>query len=59
MLASRAAWPRISLTKPRIVLMVLITVAVGFLLGARGSSHLSVLLLTLAGTDLVAAAGSA
>ena len=34
---SAAGWPAyVSLTKPRLVLMVLVTVAVGFLLGARG-----------------------
>ena len=38
--ARRPGWPAyVSLTKPRIVVMVLVTVAVGFLLGARGSVH--------------------
>jgi len=49
----------VSLTKPRIVLMVLVTVGVGFMLGARGSSHPATLALTLAGTGLVAAGASA
>jgi heme o synthase len=47
-----------SLTKPRIVLMVLITVGVGFLLGARRSAHPATLALTLLGTALVAAGAS-
>ena len=34
--------------------MVLVTVAAGFVLGARGASHPSTLLLTLLGTGLVA-----
>ena len=49
----------VSLTKPRIVVMVLVTVAVGFLLGARGSAHPATLCLTLLGTGLVAGAASA
>jgi protoheme IX farnesyltransferase len=49
----------ISLTKPRLVLLVLITVAVGFLLGARGRFHPSTLAATLIGTALVAGAASA
>ena len=49
----------VSLTKPRISVMVLLTVAVGFLLGARGSSHPTTLLLTLVGTGLVASGASA
>ncbi|CAN5704310.1 heme o synthase [soil metagenome] len=48
----------IALTKPRIVNMVLITVAVGFLLGARGAWNPAILLLTLIGTGLVAAGAS-
>ncbi len=48
----------VSLTKPRIVLMVLVTVAVGFLLGARGSAHPATLSLTLLGTGMVAASAS-
>jgi protoheme IX farnesyltransferase len=47
-----------SLTKPRIVLMVLVTVGVGFLLGARKSAHPATLTLTLLGTALVAAGAS-
>ena len=38
--------------------MVLVTVGVGFLLGARGSAHPATLSLTLLGTGLVAAAAS-
>ncbi|AMV36671.1 heme o synthase [Planctomyces sp. SH-PL62] len=49
----------ISLTKPRIVLMVLITVGVGFLLGARGSAHPATLAITLIGSALVAGGASA
>ncbi|APW60094.1 heme o synthase [Paludisphaera borealis] len=48
----------LSLTKPRIVLMVLITVGVGFLLGARGSAHPMTFTLTLLGTGLVAGGAS-
>ena len=49
----------VALTKPRIAVMVLVTVAAGFLLGARGASHPSTLLLTLLGTGLVAGGASA
>ena len=49
----------VALTKPRIGVMVLVTVATGFLLGARGASHPSTLLLTLIGTGLVAGGASA
>lgn len=49
----------VELTKPRIVVMVLMTVAVGFLLGARGGSHPVALVLALVGTGLVAAGASA
>jgi heme o synthase len=52
----------VSLTKPRLVLLVLVTVAVGFLLGPRGSgSHATVssLLATLVGTALVAGGAGA
>jgi protoheme IX farnesyltransferase len=49
----------VALTKPRIGLLVLVTVAVGFFLGARGGSHPSTLLLTLVGTGLVAGGASA
>ncbi|QEH34066.1 Protoheme IX farnesyltransferase [Aquisphaera giovannonii] len=47
-----------SLTKPRIVFMVLITVVVGYVLGARGGPHPATLLSTLVGTGLVAASAS-
>jgi protoheme IX farnesyltransferase len=60
-LASRAA-AFVSLTKPRLVLMVLVTVAVGFLLGARGSAHeatAAVFSATLLGTALVAGGAGA
>ena len=57
-----AIWARlaayVALAKPRIVLMVLVTVGVGFLLGARGSAHPATLTLTLLGTALVAAGAS-
>ena len=36
----------LSLTKPRLVLMVLVTVAVGYLLGARGGAHPTTLAIT-------------
>src|SRR5439155_5282823 len=49
----------IALTKPRIAVMVLITVAVGYLLGAGGSISPARLLLTLLGTGLVAGGASA
>ncbi|MGE5756114.1 MAG: heme o synthase [Planctomycetaceae bacterium] len=49
----------VALTKPRITVMVLVTVATGFLLGARGASHPSTLALTLLGTGLVAGGASA
>jgi protoheme IX farnesyltransferase len=53
----------VALTKPRIVVMVLVTVATGYWLGARGASSrthsLSTLLLTLFGTGLVAGGASA
>jgi heme o synthase len=49
----------LSLTKPRLVLMVLVTVAVGYLLGARGRAHPSTLALTLLGTALVAGGAGA
>lgn len=48
----------VSLTKPRIAIMVLMTVAVGFVLGARGASHPGTLTLALLGTGLVAAGAS-
>jgi heme o synthase len=49
----------LSLTKPRLVLLVLVTVAVGYLLGARGAAHPSTLSLTLLGTALVAGGAGA
>ncbi len=48
----------VALTKPRITVMVLITVATGFLLAARGGSNPSTLLLTLLGTGMVASGAS-
>lgn len=48
-----------ALTKPRIAAMVLLTVAVGFVLGARGSAHPLSLVLTLLGAGLVASGASA
>jgi heme o synthase len=49
----------LSLTKPRLVLLVLVTVAVGYLLGARGGAQPSTLLITLLGTALVAGGAGA
>jgi protoheme IX farnesyltransferase len=49
----------LELTRPRVAVLVLFTVAVGAVLGARGSLDLTVLLHTLAGTALVAAGASA
>ena len=49
----------VSLTKPRIAVMVLVTVAIGFLLGAPGAVSPVKLLLTLIGTGLVAGGASA
>ena len=57
-LAKRKVLAYVSLTKPRIVLMVLVTVTTGYVLGARGGSHPSFLLITLFGTGLVAAGAS-
>lgn len=48
----------VSLTKPRIVIMVLLTVIVGFLLGARSASNPLTLILTMLGTGLVAGGAS-
>ncbi len=51
-----------SLTKPRLVLLVLVTVAVGFLLGGRGSIHpgrFATLVATLLGTAMVAGGAGA
>ena len=47
-----------ALTKPRITTMVLVTVATGFVLGARGAWHSSTFCATLLGTGLVAAGAS-
>jgi protoheme IX farnesyltransferase len=49
----------LSLTKPRLVVLVLVTVAVGFLLGARGSAHPTILAATLIGTAMVAGGAGA
>jgi protoheme IX farnesyltransferase len=49
----------LALTKPRIGVMVLVTVATGFFLGARGAAHPWALGLTLIGTALVAGGASA
>jgi protoheme IX farnesyltransferase len=49
----------VALSKPRVASLVLVTVASGFVLGARGASHPSTLLLTLLGTGLVAGGASA
>jgi heme o synthase len=52
----------ISLTKPRLVLLVLVTVAVGFLLGTRGGSSRAAFLslaATLVGTSLLAGGAGA
>ncbi len=44
-----------ALTKPRVVLMVLVTTFVGFYLGSRGAADYTALLHTLVGTALAAA----
>lgn len=49
----------LALAKPRLTLLVLLTVAVGFLMGARRASNPATLLLTLVGTGLVAGGASA
>ena len=49
----------VELTKPRIAMMVLITTATGFLLGAAGPRHPTTLTLALIGTGLVAGGASA
>jgi len=49
----------VELTKPRVAVLVLFTVAAGFLLAARSTPDLVALLHTLAGTALVAAGASA
>ena len=48
----------VALTKPRIAVMVLVTVAVGFLLGAHGKVNAAALALTMVGTGAVAAGAS-
>ena len=54
-----SAWRRVvdfvTLTKPRVVLMVLVTTAVGYRLGSVGTADWVRLLQTLAGTALAAA----
>ena len=52
--ASRRAADFVSLMKPRILMMVLLTVLAGFCLGARGAPDYVALLQTLAGTALAA-----
>jgi protoheme IX farnesyltransferase len=62
-----AIWPALggraaaylSLTKPRLVLLVLVTVAVGYLLGARGGAQPATLAITLLGTAMVAGGAGA
>ncbi len=49
----------LDLTKPKIAVMALVTVAVGYLLGAAPSPNLAILIHTLIGSGLVAAGGSA
>lgn len=49
----------LELTKPRIVMMELITVGVAYLIGARGAASLATLALTLFGTALVAGGAGA
>ncbi len=48
----------IALAKPRITVMVLVTVAVGFLLGAKGTIPALTMLLSVLGTGAVAAGAS-
>src|SRR6185503_5414274 len=48
----RRAVDFLELTKPRVILMVLVTTAVGFYLGAQGAPDYLVLLHTLIGTAL-------
>jgi len=49
----------LELTKPRVAVMALFTVAVGYVLAAGASTQIAVLLHTLFGAGLVAAGGSA
>jgi protoheme IX farnesyltransferase len=56
---ARAKWKAlVELTKPRIAMMVLITVAIGYLLGARGAANPVQMLLAITGTWLVAGGAS-
>ena len=48
----------VALTKPRIAVMVLITVAVGFLLGSQGKIPALTMVMTMLGTGAVAAGAS-
>jgi len=48
----------VALTKPRIVVMVLVTVAVGFVLGSNGTISVARLLVTVIGTGMVAGGAS-
>ena len=57
---SRSRWlDFVELTKPRIALLVLFTVAIGAMLASPGVPDLVLLVNTLAGTALVAAGASA
>ena len=49
----------LELTKPRILMMVLITTAMGFFFGERGIHSIALFILTLTGTGLAAAGASA
>jgi protoheme IX farnesyltransferase len=49
----------VELTKPRVAMLVLFTVAIGSWLGARGAPDLTVLLNTVCATGLIAAGASA
>ncbi len=49
----------VELTKPRLTFMVLLTVAAGYLMGARGGANPITLLWTVVGAGLVAAGASA
>lgn len=57
--ASGRAADYLALTKPRVAVLVLFTVAAGALLGGRGEVSLALLLHTVLGTALVAAGASA
>lgn len=50
--------PYIELAKPRIVTMVLVTAAIGFVLGAQGEGSMLVLCFTLIGTAMTAGGAS-